>query len=147
MLTFDEPTHTYRFGDRIVPSVTQVLDRAHSFGFVTAEVLAAAQDRGTFVHKLCELHDLDDLHPSEYDGTDHAGYLQAWVKFLADKRPNWAGIERRCYSQRFSFAGTMDRCGTLEQFGRDRWIIDIKTSAQKYRVWGMQTAAYRQLMA
>ena len=88
---------------------------------------------------------LDDLDPAERDG-EHGGYLKAWEKFLADKRPNWAGIEQQRYSVRYGFAGTMDRCGSLEFFGPSPWVIDVKTSAAKYRVWGMQTAAYRQLL-
>jgi len=146
-LTFDEPTHTYRYGGQVVPSVTQLLDRLHSFAGVDPVVLEAAKQRGTYVHRMCEYFDLDELDigavPDKY-----IGYLGAWESFVTDFGARWVGIERRGYSKLFGFAGTMDRDGTLpRRFNpQQRWVVDIKTSQQDHPVWGMQTAAYRQLL-
>jgi hypothetical protein len=146
MLTFDEARHEYRWNGVVVPSVTQCLDRLHSFAGVPFEVLEAAKERGTYVHAMCELFDMGDLDeplvPKEY-----LGYLDAWKRFIDDYEPNWSGIEVRGYSQRFAFAGTEDRHGTLAKKLPGRWGIDIKTSKQPHRVWGLQTAAYRQIRA
>lgn len=142
MLTFDEDAHQYRYDGVVKPSVTQVLSKLHDFGMVPADVLAAACARGTYVHTLCEYHDQNDLDDSSVG--DYRGYLNAWIKFSADHRAEWSGIEAKEYSKRFGFAGTMDRRGTLAGV---HYIVDIKTAAQPHPVWGLQTAAYRQLSA
>lgn len=140
VLTFDEASHTYRFGGEVRPSVTQVLSSLSDFGLVPKDVLEAAQERGTSVHLLTQFHDENDLDPASIG--PYGGYLEAWVKFCADHKARWDHIELRGYSKRYGFAGTMDRAGFL---GFVPWIVDVKTSLQPHRVWGMQTAAYRQL--
>lgn len=142
MLTFDDASHTYRYNGEVRPSVTQCLSKLHDFGMVPPDVLEAAQERGTFVHKLCEYHDLQDLDSGSIG--DYWPYLDAWIAFCADHGAVWEGIEYQAYSERFGFAGTMDRYGRLKSVP---FVVDIKTSAQPHKVWGMQTAAYRQLLA
>ncbi|WP_114973371.1 hypothetical protein [Rhodoferax ferrireducens] len=142
MLTFNEELHQYQYNGVVKPSVTAVLSRLHDFGMVPVDVLEAACQRGSYVHKLTEYHDEGDLDDSSV-GT-YRGYLDAWIKFCADHKAVWTGIEAQCYSERFGFAGTMDRRGHLANVP---YIIDIKTSLQPHKVWGMQTAAYRQLSA
>lgn len=147
-LTFDEASHTYRHGGRVVPSVTQLLDKLHDFSGIPVEILDAAKERGTYVHQMCELFDRDELDiplvPEKY-----LGYLSGWQAFTHEYGPVWTGIEHRGYSQLFGFAGTMDRVGALiwKTPERVKWVIDIKTSADPHPVWGMQTAAYRQILA
>ena len=142
ILTFDDESHTYRHGDKVVPSVTQVLSRLHDFSMVPRDVLAVACERGTYVHSLCEFHDQNDLDPESIG--EYGGYLDAWIQFCADNKAAWSGIEVRGYSERFGFAGTCDRHGTLN--GTD-YVLDIKTSIAPHRAWAMQLAAYRQLLA
>ncbi|HEY1129169.1 MAG TPA: hypothetical protein VGF12_07180 [Roseateles sp.] len=147
-LTFDEPSHTYRVDGRVVPSVTQLLDKLHDFAGVPEEVLEAAKQRGTYVHRMCEMFDKDELDiplvPVHY-----RGYLSAWEAFSVEYGPQWQGIEFQDFSRLFGYAGTMDRCGTLplKYPPTTRWVVDIKTSADAHPVWGMQTAAYRQIKA
>lgn len=145
MLTFDAPTHTYRFGGRVVPSVTQILECAVRFDFITPEQLEAAGRRGTYVHQLCELSDLDELDDEVESQGEHWPRLLAWRKFCQDYGPNWSHIETQGYSEAFRFAGTVDRRGVLEKMGADRWVIDIKSSVALGKTWGLQTAAYRQI--
>lgn len=142
MLTFDEDSHTYRHGDKVVPSVTQCLSKLHSFGMVPKDVLEAACQRGSYVHTLCEYHDEGDLDAGSIG--IYAGYLDAWIAFCADHKAAWTGIEVRGYSERYGYAGTWDRAGTLKGI---QHVVDIKTSVAAHPVWGLQTAAYRQLMA
>lgn len=149
-LTFDELTHTYRYSGKVVRSVTQHLQALHSFAGVPADVLAAACERGTYVHKMCELYDLDALDEeanAQVEGGRYVGYLTAWKRFLEAYAPNWAGIENQEYSALYEYAGTMDRHGAFERIAPGEWVVDIKTSLQPHRVWGLQTAAYRQLLA
>lgn len=143
-LTFDEPSHTYHYEGRVVPSVTQVLGKLHDFSMVPKDVLAAACERGTIVHKLCEYHDQGDLDPESIG--DYWPYLDAWIAFRQDYGAEWEAIEERHYSDRYGYAGTLDRRGTLRKLG-GRWIVDAKTGASLHRVCGMQLAAYRQQVA
>lgn len=148
VLTFNEELHEYRFGGNRVPSVTQLLDRLHDFSGVPEEVLEAAKERGTYVHRMTEAFDQDDLDiprvPSEY-----RGYLDAWQDFIKAYAPKWNSVEQRGFSRLFGYAGTWDREGTLPGVWSPStlWVIDIKTSAAPHPVWGMQTAAYRQIKA
>ena len=143
VLHFDEASHTYMLGGIVRPSVTQVLGKLSDFGMVPKDVLEAAQQRGTYVHKLCEYHDLCDLDPASIG--DYQGYLDAWIRFCADHKARWDKIEHRMYSTRYGFAGTPDRRGYLGLIPYAS--VDIKTGATLHRVCGMQAAAYRQLAA
>lgn len=142
LLHFDDATHTYRVGGIVKPSVTQVLSKMHDFAGVPLEVLEAAQERGTAVHLLTQYHDEGDLDEASVAPV-YAGYLHGWRRFSADHCAAWLDIEAKGYSRRFGFAGTVDRRGSLKH--APRAIVDIKTSLQPHRVWGMQTAAYRQI--
>ena len=143
VLQFDEASHTYTMGGIVRPSVTQVLGKLNDFGMVPKEVLEAACQRGTFVHKLCEFFDEEDLDLSTVG--QYGGYLDAWIRFSADFQVKWDRIEHRMYSHRYGFAGTPDRRGWLK--GRPYASVDIKTGKTLHRVCGMQGAAYRQLAA
>lgn len=151
MLDFDPGPHVYRWRGTVVPSVTQLLDRMHSFAGVPEEVLASARERGTFVHEMCEALDLGYLDEEAVAGIEEGrfvGYLNAWRAFCTENKPDWHGIERRSYSERHRYAGTWDRHGSLGKFGaHSRWVVDIKSSLQSHWVWGLQTAAYRNLIA
>ena len=142
MLTFDEAEHQYQFNGVVKPSVTQVLGALSDFSLVPRDVLAAACARGSYVHTLTEYHDQGDLDPTSIG--EYGGYLDAWVKFCADHDAKWDGIEVRGYSERFGYAGTHDRHGTLRG---SRFVVDVKTSVAPSNVWNLQLAAYRQLLA
>jgi len=142
MLEFDEDLHQYKFNGVVKPSVTNCLSHLHSFGLVRKDVLEAACQRGSYVHTLTEYHDQNDLD-SESIGI-YAGYLDAWIQFCADHKAVWQGIEVRGYSERYGYAGTYDRAGTLNG---SPFVVDIKTSQASHPVWGLQLSAYRQLCA
>lgn len=146
MLTLDEVTHEYRWHGSIVPSVTQVIGMLKPFAGVPEELLAAACERGTYVHEMCEAYDLGDLDEGAILRT-YSGYLDAWKAFLCAHKPNWLAIEEPVYSQRHRLAGTPDRVGSIEHGGvRVTGVFDIKTGVAPSRYWGLQTAAYRQLL-
>lgn len=143
MLTFDEPTHTYRWKGVVVPSVTQVLGGLYSFAGVPLEVLEAAKERGSDVHLACQLFDENDLRDESL--TDEVrGYLKGWQKFTRDCAPVWSAIEKPVYHQGMRFAGTPDRMGRFFYQGLliDPAQVDIKTSAASHPCWGVQTMAY-----
>jgi len=142
MLEFDDDLHQYKANGVVVPSVTQCLGKLHDFGLVRKDILEAACARGSYVHTLTEYHDQNDLDSGSI-GT-YAGYLDAWIAFCVDHKAVWEGIEVRGYSERYGFAGTWDRHGTLNGA---RYVVDVKTSQASHPVWGLQLSAYRQLCA
>lgn len=141
-LLFDSATHTYTYNGNVVPSVTQVLQGFGAFAGVRKEVLDAACERGTAVHRACELYDLNTL---DYDTVDNIvrPYLAAWRQFVRRKTPEWTHIEMPLYNKMYGYAGTPDRYGTI---GGEPWVIDIKTSSAPSKLWGLQTVGYRALV-
>ena len=143
MLTFDPILHEYRDNGRLVPSVTQILAPLSNFEFVNPEVMRAAQDFGTAVHRACELDDLGQL---DDDTLDEAltPYLLGWRKFSVEAGVHWEGIENRVHSQSMGYAGTLDRVGLVDGM---RAIVDIKSGTKLFPATGPQTAAYAQAFA
>lgn len=138
-ILFDEPTHTYSVGGRIIPSVTQILEAEgiSDFSCIPPEVLTAAKLRGTAVHKATEYLDQGRLDWTTV--TDEvANYLSAWMRFKTECRVQILDIEQRVYSPT-GYAGTIDR--TLIMDGV-HWLVDIKTGVPT-RAAAIQTAAYQ----
>lgn len=138
MLAFDAATHTYTLDGRVVPSVTQVLaDTVIDTTWFTE----ASRLRGSAVHVACHYDDEGDLK-METLPSSLLGYLDAWRSFRKDSRVEILAVERRVFSKRFFYAGTLDRIvrfpgmkpNTVE-------IIDIKTGLPD-RAAGLQMAAY-----
>lgn len=138
MLTFDESTHTYRVGGKVVPSVTQILRPIIDFSGIDPAVLAAKADLGTRVHAACEFWDQDDLDESSVED-DVAPRLQAWQRFVRESDARVLYAERRVYEPMLGYAGTLD--AVIEMGGR-RVIVDRKTSDDVPASAGPQTAAY-----
>ena len=142
VLTFEEVTHTYRIGGRVVPSVTQVIRDVlapDEYVGVPLHVLDHAAKRGRAVDRMIELDlkgelDPDSLHP------ELMPYWNAWQAFPA--RQVWgSGEPPICQgmvsSPERGFAGTFDI-----YLPKQHALIDIKATAQVPRAVGVQTAAY-----
>lgn len=148
MLTFDADRHLYFWNGEVVPGVTRILAPIHDFSKVPQDVLAAAQHRGTYVHRMTELFDLGTLDAdalANVEGGRWMGYLRAWRSFVEDHEPNWTEIEQPGYSRLHGYAGTWDRRGVLAAKRPGNWLIDIKTADEQAYAHGVQTAAYRQI--
>lgn len=138
-LTFDEPSHTYRYQGKEVPSVTQLLDTAlYNFAMVPEDLLQAAADRGTAVHLATELYDQDDLDESSLQ-PEWVPYLDAWKKFRAESGFEIDFIERKVFHPTLHYAGTIDRGGRMN---KQRWLLDLKTTSTVSHAAGVQLAAY-----
>lgn len=137
--------HRYFYDGQRVPGVTSLIEQVHPFTGVHPEVLRAAQDRGDYVHRMCQYLDEDDFD-QESCWPEYRGYMHAWLRFTRECRPQWHGVEPMLYHPTLGFAGQPDRLGTLN--GKpDLCVPDIKTGEQTLRVWGIQNAAYRALAA
>lgn len=138
LLEFDEPSHTYRVGGLVVPSVTQVLRPLIDLSGIPPAVLEAKRDLGTRVHAACQFDAEGDLDEATVED-DVAPYLEAWRRFLADTGAVVMASERRVFHTLYRYAGTLD----LELvIARTPWIVDIKTSIATPLSTGPQTAAY-----
>jgi hypothetical protein len=138
MLTFDEASHTYRFGGHVVPGVTSILAPLTDFSKVPPAVLEAASQFGKAVHLACELDDELLLDEDQLDPA-LAPYLAAWRKFCEEHRVEWYEIELPVYHPTMRYAGTPDRIGMVD--GQPS-VVDIKTTAALYPSVGPQLAAY-----
>jgi hypothetical protein len=142
---YDDSSHAYydRFGR--VASVTQVLSASGIGGYdkfrmmqVTApEKLAAAGERGRKVHEATQYYD-DGL--LDFDTLDPAlvPYLTAYRRWLAETGFEPLGIEHMIYSERFRYAGRLDRIGVI---GGRKWVVDLK-SGMLIDGYAVQLAAY-----
>lgn len=144
MVEFDPVTHKYTVSGQRVPHVTGIIKPLEDYAGIPPSVLEYASERGRAVHLACELLDLDDLDESSLD-PGIIGYVDAYRHFLAAAGPVWRGIERRVYSERWRYAGTLDRVGVLTKCkGAPEAVLDIKCVAALSPVTGLQTAAYEE---
>lgn len=143
--TFDEESHVYRLGDRVLPSVTQVIGFLTDLSRVPPDVLERKRLFGRAVHLACELDDAGELDES----STHPAVMTrvvAWRQALQalDARVVLAEGAMRGYHPRLMFAGTPDRLICVG--GREHWLVDLKTSDDAYRSWGVQLAGYQLLL-
>lgn len=142
VLTFQEEDHTYEVNGEVIPSVSEIIRfiSREVYGDVSQYVLDNAADRGTRVHKATQM--LDVVHDVECD-EDIVQYVQAYVQFLREHKPEWRFIEKSMYHPELMYAGTIDRYGNLD--GK-KTILDIKTSSSLQKVlYGAQLNLYRKM--
>lgn len=146
--TFDPVRHIYKCGDRIIPSVTQVLQSAGLINNAFGSELEneAAMERGTAVHLACQLDDENDLDESTLDPALN-GYLEAWRRCKKEIGFRIDHIEKRSLHISRTYAGTVDR---VVYFGPAAYdcgaIVDLKTGI--IQPWtALQLAAYSELFA
>jgi hypothetical protein len=135
-LKFNEETHTYFVGERIVPSVTQIIGAVlqPSYRFATAWHMA----RGKALHSAIELDSCDTLDMTSLDEAI-AGRFKAYQNFLEDSKADIFTSEVRLYSARYNFAGTFDAILSY-RIGK-KGICDWKSTASAAA--DLQIAAYR----
>jgi hypothetical protein len=140
-LNFDADAHEYSVGDAPVPGVTSVLTPLIDFSMVPKDVLARAQQLGTAVHRMTELHDMNDLDEDSLSD-ELLPYLTAWRRFRAETGFEPELIEQRFFHPVLRYAGTLDRTGFI---GGRRAVLDIKKMMVLGPVVGCQLAAYQEL--
>lgn len=139
-LDFDAETHVYRVGDRVLPSVTQVLEEV---GFVDkAWYTDEGKTRGTYVAEATALWDREELDVDTLD-ENLRGYLEAWVAFRAAWQCDILAIEEPVWHPTFWYAGMLDRRARQRDAGK--YVLDIKTGQEQ--CWhALQTAAYAECL-
>ena len=137
-LQFDAAAHRYTVGGKIIPSVTQIISAVglYEFDFVSKQTLAIAAERGRIVHTYIEWHEQGLLDEGSID-PDLAGYFNAYLaaKAAGEIPASPTAIERRVYSEKYQYAGTLD-----QMFG-SKWIHDHKTGVES-PTHGLQLSGY-----
>lgn len=135
MFTFDSITHRYMHGTRRVQSVTGLIKAAGLLGPAAAFYSQEAAERGTRVHRACL--DLDLCNPVAIHEED-LRYVDSYARWRKMFHPIWTSLEEPRHSERFDFAGTADRVGTINN---RQVILDFKTGGAAS--WhGLQLALY-----
>lgn len=139
MKEYDPITHIYKNNGIVIPSVTSILKDVGIIDFsrVPYKKLEEGRDRGDKVHEMTRLYDLGVLDMSTVDDR-LLPYLEAWKRFLRDTGFEIIDIEKRVDSEKYWFAGRLDRVGMLNE---KLTIIDIK-SGQMYKSNDLQLSGY-----
>ena len=130
-LTYNDEDHSYQLDGRPVPSVTEIVGllTAKKYSDANTAVLEQAKRRGTAVHELCEAIDCG-VDPEDLEiEPELVGYVNAYLTFLRDWRPEWLYIEKPLYT--LDYAGRCDRIGVI---AGQVAIVDIKTTANMDRL-------------
>ena len=134
-MMFNPAKHIYLHGTRKVRSVTGLIKAAGLLGPAAAFYSQEAAERGTRVHRGCLDVDRGNDIALAYD---EMSYLDSYEKWRVLIRPVWTSLEEPKHSERYDFAGTADRLGTING---QPVIIDFKTGAAAS--WhGLQLALY-----
>lgn len=133
---FDEESHTYTLlssGARL-PNITRILNLA---GLVTDQWYTEESSvRGQAAHKLAADVDLGSL---DVDGcvSAYRGYLLAWVEIMRLVPHEWYAVEEVRVSERWRFAGRLDRIGKMWGLSA---VCEIKTGDVEPKSHPIQTA-------
>jgi hypothetical protein len=142
-LLFFDTEHKYTLDGEELPSVSELcrfLSR-EIYGDVTQFTLDKAADRGTKVHKACEIL---DLYGKAEVSEDILPYIQAYLKFRREHEVKWDKVEHSTYHATDRYAGTIDRAGTVD--GK-QCIVDIKTTYNVHKPLALaQLNLYRRML-
>jgi len=142
-LFFFDQEHKYTLDGDELPSVSELcrfLSR-EVYGDIMQYTLDNAADRGTKVHKACEVL---DLYGKVEVSDDILSYLQAYLKFRKEHVVHWDSVEYAVHHPEDRYAGTIDRAGVLD--GK-AVIVDLKTTyAVQKRLALAQLNLYRRML-
>ena len=126
MLTFDASTHQYFLGGVIIPGLSQVLIAQ---GLRQSRGDEAAMARGSDVHRLTALDDMDALYESEIPDT-YRGYVTAWCTAKRDldlTTRSFEHIEEPIASVQHRYGCTPDRVVMVR--GDYHAVVELKTGS------------------
>jgi hypothetical protein len=142
-LTFDAATHAYELDGVRVPSVTGILKASGLIDFskIPPSILEDARVRGSKVHAAIHYYNERDLDVAQFcqDFPTYAPYLEAWIKFCAERRFTPVLNEHRIASRHLRVAGTLDCLGILDGVAV---LLEFKTGRPDDVAANLQTAGY-----
>jgi len=141
-LLFYDEAHRYEVDGEEYTSVSELLRfiSREEYGDIDQYRLDNAADRGTRVHKACEV--LYKYGSVEAD-SEIEPYVMAFVQFLKDHKCNFTDIEKPLADTELKIAGTPDFCGTVDG---EEAIVDMKAQVSIHKTLvKAQLNAYRHL--
>ena len=138
-LEFDRDKHEYRYGGKVLPSVTTVIKEALNIEYPDYAIYHAT--RGTYVHTAVEFYLKNILDFKTVDETIKP-YLDSFIKFQEQAKIEPILLEERFADNALTFAGTVDIVGKVK--GKT-YLFDIKTG-QKQDSYNAQMAGYKKLL-
>lgn len=142
----EEDKHIYRFGGKVVPSVSQILKscRMISYDHVKEEVLKYKGEVGSKVHEYTVWLDQDELDIEDLkDYPMYYNRLRGYLEFTADfdfrADSQWTECPMAVKTNGMIYGMMPDRFGT-SILGRT--VVDLKTSATILPAYDLQTAGY-----
>ena len=150
-LAFDATTHTYRAGNQLLPSVTQIISAqglGPDYSAVPPATLMRKAITGTKVHGKCQMvlqHGprIMETWTHEEDALSNR-YVDGFVRFLADTHYEQLGGEQPLADLDLGIAGTLDSYGWL-----NGWciVVDFKTAISLHlKAAALQVHAYSLLL-
>ncbi len=123
------------------PSVTQVLSPFADFAAVPADILEAACQRGSSVHRYCESYALG-LYEAVPD--EVAGFCTSFRTWFDKYVVEVLAVEEEVIHPAFGYIGHVDLIATVAGIRPKQTvcIIDYKSPATASRSWNCQIAAY-----
>ena len=125
----------------MTPSVTQVVAPWSDFSRIRPDVLVAAAERGTEVHRLCEMIARGEWFPPPPPEID--GYVESFRRWFDLSVASVICTEERLFDHALGFSGRPDLIVEVE--GGNIALVDIKTPVAHQRLWALQLAAYTHL--
>lgn len=123
--------------------VTQILKPFTSFDKVDPVVLARAADRGTRVHKYCQLY-VQNLLIEKID-EDCRPYVESFIQWFDMRVERVLACEIRLSCSNYRITGKPDLL-TIIKGDTEATLLDYKTPQLASPTWRLQTAAYRYLI-
>lgn len=139
-MTFDEKTHIYKIGEKVIPSVTTITSMLSSFVYKDIDpfILQRAADKGTLVHKAIE----DYENFGEYELPEqYECYMTQYKKAKAVLGFEVIKREQKLHNNKY--AGTIDCIGL---YNDKKVLIDWKTTTIIHdKLVQPQLSAYKEL--
>lgn len=124
------------------PSVTTVLAPYSDFSNVRPDVLEAASERGSMVHRACGAMAKGVWAPRVPD--EYAGYVESFSIWLHQAVEDVLLVEPELVHPVHGYCGHPDLIVRIK--GDETYSLpDLKTPAVTYKPWRVQLAAYREL--
>jgi len=129
-IEFDSKKHEYKKEGVVIPSVTQAISMISDWNY-GADTTAA--DRGTFLHKCCEMS-IKGILDFKNISLESQNFVIMFEKFLKENDLTLKNFEseKRYYSKRYNYAGTVDYIFP-EYPKNELWLLYLKENSYKIK--------------
>lgn len=126
------------------PRVTEVLHPYTSYNEVPQNILQHAAARGTRVHAICAGIANGAWITNEAMGEECVGYVRSFEQWFDQYVEEVLLVEKRYIDKVLGYTGQIDFL--IRAKNGTRCLVDLKTSARPQKTYGIQMAAYSNLL-